>query len=296
MIMMQPTVSVVIPTYNHAQFLRKALRSVLEQSFQDWEAVVVNNYSEDDTAEIVSSFDDPRIRLVDFRNNGIIAASRNRGIGLSLGEYVAFLDSDDIWYPDKLLRCIEKLRKGYDVVCHGENWTEKGVPFRKMFYGPAEATSYEALLNDGNCLSTSAIVARKSVLENAGNFSEDPEIVTVEDYDLWLRLAERKCRFGFVEEILGEYTIHPGNQSKAVLRNMRAELAVLEKHYFAQGRTFIPRSRQALLYFRSARALQHQGSHREALLWLFRSWKISPFILRTYAASLVSMAHLCKGG
>ncbi len=292
--MKQPTVSVVIPTYNHASFLKKALQSVIEQSFQDWEAVVVNNFSEDDTAEVVASFGDPRIRLVDFRNNGIIAASRNHGIGLSRGEYVAFLDSDDIWYPDKLLRCIEKLGEGNDVVCHGENWTQEGVPFKKVFYGPLAATGYEALLKDGNCLSTSAIVARKSVLESAGNFSEDPEIVTVEDYDLWLRLAERKSRFAFVEEILGEYTLHPGNQSKAVLRNMNAELAVLKNHYSSRGE--IPKSRQALLYFRSARALQRQGSHREALLWLFRSWKTFPFILRAYVASLISMAHLCKGG
>lgn len=295
-IMKQPAVSIVIPTYNHAAFLRKALRSVLDQSFQDWEAIVVNNFSEDDTAEVVASFDDPRIRLFDFRNNGIIAASRNHGIGLSRGEYIAFLDSDDVWYSGKLLKCVEKMGEGYDIVCHGENWVEEGAASRKIYYGPISETSYEALLMKGNCLSTSAIMVRKSVLEDVGNFSEDPEIVTVEDYDLWLRLAERRCRFAFLDQILGEYMLHAGNQSKAVLRHMNAELVVLRNHFSSQGRVHVPKNRLALLYFRSARALQLQGSHREALVWLFKSWKTFPFILRTYAAGLISVAHLCKGG
>jgi teichuronic acid biosynthesis glycosyltransferase TuaG len=80
-----PLVSVVIPTYNHAQFLRAAIQSVIDQTFSDWEAVVVNNYSEDDTVQIVASFNDARIRLVNFRNHGVIAASRNYGMGLATG-------------------------------------------------------------------------------------------------------------------------------------------------------------------------------------------------------------------
>ncbi|MDP2842393.1 MAG: glycosyltransferase family A protein, partial [Acetobacterium sp.] len=90
-----PLVSVVIPTYNHAGFLREALESLVAQTFSDWEALVVNNYSEDDTLDVVEAFNDPRIRVENFRNNGVIGASRNRGIRLSKGKYIAFLDSDD---------------------------------------------------------------------------------------------------------------------------------------------------------------------------------------------------------
>src|SRR3989304_1426515 len=75
-----PLVSVIIPTYNHAHFLREALESVCAQTHANWEAVVINNYSEDNTVEVVESFKDPRIRLENFRNNGVIAAFRNRGI------------------------------------------------------------------------------------------------------------------------------------------------------------------------------------------------------------------------
>src|SRR5687767_4383972 len=94
-----PLVSVIIPTYNHAPFLREALESLIAQDFRDWEALVVNNYSTDDTLEVVRSFDDRRIRVENFRNNGVIGASRNLGIRLSRGKYIAFLDSDDKWYP-----------------------------------------------------------------------------------------------------------------------------------------------------------------------------------------------------
>ena len=98
-------VSVVVPTYNHARFIGDALRSVVAQTFGDWEAVVVNNFSTDDTVDVVRGIGDPRIRLVDFANHGIIAAGRNEGIRLATGDYVAFLDSDDAWHPGKLERC-----------------------------------------------------------------------------------------------------------------------------------------------------------------------------------------------
>jgi len=120
--LLTPTVSIVIPTYNHSTFLRGALESVLAQTFTQWEAIVVNNFSQDDTISVVDSFRDPRIRRIDFANHGIIAASRNHGIALTTAPHIAFLDSDDLWYPQKLERCLERLKEGYDMVCHAEKW------------------------------------------------------------------------------------------------------------------------------------------------------------------------------
>lgn len=227
----KPVVSVVIPTYNHAQFLRKAIDSVRRQTFTEWEMIVVNNYSEDDTEAVVASFSDPRIRLENFRNYGIIAASRNHGIALAHGDYIAFLDSDDEWYPEKLERCVAVLAKGNDLVCHGETWLRNGVAFRKVSYGPAERAHYHSLLFERNCLSTSAVTVRKSCLDKVGDFSEDSAFAMVEDYELWLKLSSVEFRFAFIDEILGEYNIHQANNSRSVLRQMRAELAVLEKHF-----------------------------------------------------------------
>lgn len=231
-----PVVSVVIPTYNHAQFLRKALDSVCNQTFTDWEAIVVNNYSEDDTEAVVASFVDPRIRLEPFRNNGIIAASRNLGIKLSRGEYIAFLDSDDSWHPKKLARSKVVLDEGNDLVCHGEIWMKNDVEFRKVFYGPVERSNYHSLLFGRNCISTSAVTVRKTCLEKVGGFSENAAFAMVEDYELWLKLSSAGFRFAFIDEMLGVFNIHSANNSRAVVRQMHAELAVLEKHFSQRGK------------------------------------------------------------
>ena len=157
-----PLVSIVIPTYNHAEFLKEALDSVCAQSVGDWEAIVVNNFSTDDTEQVVSGFADDRIRLVNFANHGVIAASRNQGIALAAGEFVAFLDSDDIWQPQKLERCLIRLAEGCDLVCHGESWVRDGGDSREVLYGPESRATFNALLFEGNCISTSAVVVRPS--------------------------------------------------------------------------------------------------------------------------------------
>jgi glycosyltransferase involved in cell wall biosynthesis len=293
-----PLVSVIIPTYNHAQFLQAAIQSVIGQTFTDWEVVVVNNYSEDNTIEVVASFDDPRIRLVNFRNNGIIAASRNYGIDLAKGRYIAFLDSDDVWYPDKLRFCVEAISGQADAVCHGEIWVKEGAAPHEVYYGPRERLSYLSLLYDGNCLSTSAMVVRKSAINKVGGFSENPTFVTAEDYELWLRLAKAGCVFTLIKKILGEYRIHGGNQSKVALRNYYAEVAVIEAHLASigkeEGRRLRARRRFSLAYYGAARAMQADGNHGAAAKLLLQSWWRYPFILRQYGAAGIGLVRWLK--
>jgi glycosyltransferase involved in cell wall biosynthesis len=288
-----PRVSVVVPTYNHAKFLGPALQSVRAQTMPDWEAIVVNNHSEDNTVEVIAAFDDPRIRLVNFRNHGVIAASRNEGIRLAAGELVAFLDSDDCWHAQKLARCLEAIASGFDLVCHGEDWTREDAPPRRMIYGPAARARYPRLLFNGNCISTSAVVVRKQWLAQVGGFREDARFVTAEDYDLWLRLARDGARIGFVTEILGEYRMHGGNASKALLRHLEAELAVVNDHFAAMPApgpvaTLRMRRRRALVYYGAGRGFQAAGDPREAQRWFGRALRESPFILRLYAAALLN--------
>ena len=289
-----PAVSIVIPTYNHAHFLRQALESVRAQTFADWEAIVVNNFSEDDTVAVVTAFDDPRIRLINFRNHGVIAASRNEGIRLAAGELIAFLDSDDHWHPQKLARCTAAIAGGLDLACHGENWTSENAPTRAMFYGPAPRADYPRLLFNGNCISTSAVLVRKAALSRVNSFREDPAFITAEDYDLWLRLARDGARIGFVPEILGEYRMHDGNASKALLRHLEAELAVVNDH-FAALKAVGPlsqlrvRRRRARVYYGAGRGFQEAGNRRESWHWFGRALRESPFILRLYAAAALNV-------
>jgi glycosyltransferase involved in cell wall biosynthesis len=288
-----PAVSIVIPTYNHARFLHQALASVRAQTLADWEAIVVNNYSDDDTVEVVAGFADARIRLVNFRNHGVIAASRNEGIRQASGDLVAFLDSDDSWRPQKLARCVEAVANGLDLVCHGEDWISENAAPRRMFYGPAARATYASLLFNGNCISTSAVTVRRQALLRVGAFREEPRFVTAEDYDLWLRLASDGARIGFVREILGEYRIHDANASKALLRHSAAELAVVDDHFAALNPVgplaqLRRRRRRALVYYGAGRGFQAAGDAREAWRWFGRSLLESPFILRLYAAAALN--------
>ncbi len=289
--LLNPRISIVIPTYNHAHFLRTALDSIRAQTFGDWEAIVVNNFSEDDTIGVVQSYDDSRIRLVNFANHGIIAASRNHGLSLTQAPFVAFLDSDDFWYPEKLQRCMDKLAQGYDLVCHAEVWVGPGERKRTVRYGPAARATYESLLLDGNCISTSAVAVRREWLELAGGFSVQPEFVTAEDYELWLKLARDGARMGFDDEVLGEYLIHEGNQSRAALRNIQAVMAVFEHHRSAlEGRTSAGRlrRREAVILYSGARGLQDSGQYRQAWPHFIKAVLRYPWVPRFYAAMLLN--------
>ena len=289
--LLNPRISIVIPTYNHAHFLRTALDSIRAQTFGDWEAIVVNNFSEDDTIAVVESYDDPRIRLVNFANHGIIAAARNHGLSLTQAPFVAFLDSDDFWYPEKLQRCMDKLAQGCDLVCHAEVWVGPDERQRTVHYGPEARATYESLLLDGNCVSTSAVVVRREWLERAEGFSVQPEFVTAEDYELWLKLARDGARFGFVDEVLGEYLIHQGNQSRATLRNMHAVMAVFEHHRSALEEhipTHRLRQREAVILYSGARGLQDSGQHRQAWPYFFKAVLHCPWVPRFYAAMLLN--------
>lgn len=292
-----PLVSVVIPTYNHAYFLGRALQSVLDQTYTNWEAIIVDNHSLDNTDEIVRSFEDPRITLLKIHNNGVIAASRNMGIRAAKGEWIAFLDSDDLWYPTKLELCLQKIASGYDLVCHGEIWVSEqgGVKkLRKVLYGPEARATFHKLLFEGNCISTSAVVVNRRSLEAVGGFDESQDLITAEDYHLWLKLAQAGARIGFLHEILGEYTIHAVNASKAALRNMQAVRFVFEKAYTDLEAHSIKTCvqawrRRAIIDYGGARGLQNNKEHLKACSWFLKAIVRWPFNPKFYVAILLNV-------
>ena len=113
-----PFISIIIPTYNHANFLAKALESVINQTYRNWEAIVIDNHSTDGTSEIINKYKDTRIHYLKISNDGIIAKSRNLGINVAKGKWIAFLDSDDYWTEDKLEICIKNIDDEVDFVYH----------------------------------------------------------------------------------------------------------------------------------------------------------------------------------
>jgi glycosyltransferase involved in cell wall biosynthesis len=226
-----PLVSIVMPTFNQEGFIRKAVQSVIDQSVENWELIVVNNFSTDNTLDVVESFRDPRIKLIDFANNGVIAASRNLGITKSSGDLIAFLDSDDYWHKEKIKLSLKKIAQGYDLVCHGEYFfTDGSDNFVPTKYGPEHLCTPHHLLTHGNCLSTSAIVVKRSVLNRTGLFDENKMLNTAEDFDLWLRIVCSGTRIGIIDDMLGYYRLHTTSASASKVRNARATLEVLKKN------------------------------------------------------------------
>lgn len=209
-------VAIVIPNYNHGRYLCRALQSVLDQTYSNWELIVVDNNSTDETDEIISKFVDPRIRYLKINNNGIIAASRNLGLNSSRGQYVAFLDADDWWERDKLAACVTILEGGGDVVYHElEVISEDKNMGRKRLIGSWQVRSPAQinLLLRGNAIATSSVVVRRDILAELGGFDENPGMVACEDYNLWLKIAGVTEKFVFCPDVLGFYLDHDGGSS-----------------------------------------------------------------------------------
>jgi glycosyltransferase involved in cell wall biosynthesis len=185
-----PTVSVIIPTYNRGWILKEALDSVLAQEFTDYELIVVDDGSTDDTRAILDSYGQ-NIIVLEQANQGVSAA-RNRGIAGSRAQLVAFLDSDDLWLPQKLDRQVEFFNSNPDaLICQTEEtWIRNGVRVNpKKRHQKLSGMIFEPSLN--LCLvSPSAVMIRKSLFGAVGMFDES--LPACEDYDLWLRVS---CRY-----------------------------------------------------------------------------------------------------
>jgi len=290
-----PPVSIVIPTYNHAPMLQRALATVVEQTYQNWNAIVVNNHSTDNTLEVVAAFNDPRIQCINFHNNGVIGASRNEGIARATGEYIAFLDSDDTWFPTKIEKCVAVLNNGSDLVCHAEYWIDEQGKSRLVVYGPSEAATHHNLIYRGNRISTSATMVRASLLKEVNGFDVSPELISTEDYDLWIRLAAKSTKFAFIDEPLGEYHRHDKNVSANIEKHLAAELALLAKHFSANAQienVLARRRRKALAYYGAGRSLHRTSKHFLALKKYVQSMIIWPISIRLYAAILLSLVGI----
>jgi len=207
----KPLISIVIPTYNHAQYINRALQSVFDQTFIYWEVIVVDNHSTDNTAQLVARHSDSRITYMKIHNNGIIAKSRNAGINVAKGEWIAFLDSDDWWTVDKLESVVDSISEKVDLVYHDLKivnnqpsiFSRKNIRSRQV-----EMPALANLLLKGNCIWNSSAVVRKSLLQQIGGINESVAVIGAEDYNTWLRIAQITENFFYLSRHLGFYLIH----------------------------------------------------------------------------------------
>ena len=247
----KPFFSVVIPTYNHEAFLEKAVKSVLNQTFSDYEIIIIDNYSDDNTENLIKNLNNKNIKFIKNRNHGILAKSRNIGIEQSKSEWIAFLDSDDIWWQDRLKVLFDFIKKhnNYDVICTNELWinkmnNKKNNKTRASKYGPYKNNFYEILLKYGNCMSTSAsVVKKKYLIDNKIFFSEEKDFTPYEDYDFWMRIAKNNGKFKFLNEVLGEHLFHPESWSEKNRSLVIKSTFAISRHHVFNVQNFTNRKK-----------------------------------------------------
>lgn len=237
--MNQPLVSIVLPAFNRAGYLRSAIESVLAQSLTNWEMLVADDGSGPEAAEYLRGLGDPRIRVLWLAHSGNPSVARNAALREARGTYVAFLDSDDLWAPNKLEAQTAALRAR--AQCHWSftnvDWIDHagGLMRPRETFVPHEGRIVEALLTIDAYVALPTVLVERRLLDEAGPFDE--ELRFGEDYDLWLRLATRSDVVAVADK-LTQVRLHAGNHSHDRRGFYRDWLRLYEK---AGARTTDPR-------------------------------------------------------
>jgi teichuronic acid biosynthesis glycosyltransferase TuaG len=303
--------SIVIPAYNAAGFIGKALDSVRDQSCTDYEVLVVNDGSSDATGSVLRAYGENHpgfpLTVISQPNKGI-GGARNAGVFAASGEFIAFLDSDDSWNPEKLATVSRFLQAHpvVDVACHYEAVVNATGVLKLLKYGPIDnRDAYQDLLFNGNRLSPSATVVRRELAQATGGFSEEPRFNSAEDYEFWLRLASNGAHFALIPEVLGSYWLeensitskiayHHGNIQHVldhhfgILRSRRADHALIDRNH---------RIRTAATVFAAGRSYYLAGIFPDSMAAYLKAVRMHPFRWKPYAGLLqASLMRIIKHG
>ncbi len=281
-----PKVSIVIPTCDRAEMLRCAISSVLAQTWQDFELLVVDDASKDHTAGVVASFSDPRIVYLKQEQRIGGAAARNRGIDCARGEVVAFLDDDDEWLPMKLEKqmvLFERRPISLGLVYTGY-WIidkESGKVVQQKIPTKQGDLSREIFIRNW-VGGSSSVAVRKSCLLAVHGF--DPSLPSFQDYDLWIRMA-KKFEFDFVKEPLLKYHLH----QQKIWTNPDALIRGLDLMLKKHGQSASLKRNLANYYLSLGAGFCRQGEAGKGRRSLGRAILLNPFEARNYFYFLLSM-------
>lgn len=230
-----PFFSVIIPTYNRAHIIDFSVKSVLNQTFKNFELIVIDDGSNDNTEEVIKNIKDKRLIYIKEKASGGPANPRNVGIKKAKADWICFLDSDDRWYQNKL----EKVKKiideeNSDFIYHSMNVIGdqdreilSKIPLIKMT--PPAYKSY--MLNFSTAsIPTSSVTVRKSLLIKAGCFDISPDLVSIEDCDLWLKITLMTEKFYTLEEQLGEYRDSEDSLTTYEIKRCQNHNTLIMKH------------------------------------------------------------------
>lgn len=273
-------VSVIIPLYNGECFIQEALDSVFQQTFKDYEVIVVDDGSTDRSADIVQS-NTHEIKYI-YQSNQDVSAARNTGIRESNGEFIAFLDQDDYWFPEKLEKQVslfDAVESTHLVFCNMLRWYG-GEKFRHeswrhrynkkaMKKGMAKSLLFKCSFQP------STVMVRRSCFEKEGGFDETLKVCG--DWDIWLRLAWRGYEFRYLEEILCYYRDWGGNTYQCYEKMEKDRFRVLDKFFKnMQLSPFLKNKAYAKAYIESAMQYYNHKLYDKALFHLKKASKLSP--------------------
>lgn len=228
--------SVIVTTYNSSKYIEKTINSILKQNFLDYEIILVDDCSNDDTIELVKKQFSNSVKILSTdKNFGGPAKSRNIGIQYSSGRWISFLDADDFWFQSRLKQFHKYIinNHNYEVFCSNEMlYNHINKKKNKIIHGPYSNNFFDDLLIKGNRLSPSATVINKDFLtKNKIFFDINENLIGVEDYDLWLNLSKNNARFFFFNKILNLYVIHENNITHNSKKHLENTINVLNKNF-----------------------------------------------------------------
>jgi FkbM family methyltransferase len=297
-------VSIVIPAYNVAPYIADTLDSVFAQTSTNYEVIVVNDGSPDtkEFEQAIAPYLD-RVRYLKQENLGASVA-RNTGVKAASGEFIAFLDGDDLWQPNYLREQLKFIRdRKSDLVCadatmFGEPQTE-GQSYMTLLMNDAPVSddvSFRQLIDASRCLITSGIVARRERLIDAGLF--DPALRTAQDFDMWLRLALKGARLSYHRQALLKYRCRPDGLTRDAINSHQRELRVFDKIENSYDLSNINRDRalktvrdrRALLHFELGKLYAARGNFEKARDSFAESRRLEPALKKSVAAWLMRSA------
>jgi glycosyltransferase involved in cell wall biosynthesis len=210
-------VSIILPAFNANRFIAETITSVINQSYTNWELLIVNDGSSDDTEKTIASYlNDNRIKYISKQNSGV-SDTRNNGIHRAKGNYIAFLDADDIWKENNLTKKIECLHNTNSDAVYSkcELINEDSLPINKELTGSDEPVLADILLLKGNYITApSGIVVKKTLIETVGVF--DINLSNNADQDFWIRILVNGLKINFIPESLWKYRVHSKNMSSNI--------------------------------------------------------------------------------
>lgn len=286
-------VSVIIPTYQSEAYISQAIESVLKQSYKDFEIIIVDDGSKDNTDKILKTYSSNNFIKMIFQKNQGPSTARNRGINESSGEYIAFLDSDDIWLPDKLEKQIKVMENDPLIgLVYSDTYffdSEKIWPKTSFrFQIPGKGSVFNTLFVE-NFIPLLTVIIRRTCMDANNLFNSEFE--PAEDYDLWLRVSQ-KMKIAYVNEPLAKYRVHP-KQASSKAEKMLSNLIRMKENIIEDGTVREKLSDEALekgyykLLIRYGKILVSHGRKEEARVVLSKYFALRGFTLTLFLIKLL---------